>query len=89
MYKVLIDCKPSRIRFEKIDGFIKVYDGTWYLVLFWSEKYDSIYDKIRYLISVKIDVTYIISHNYAKIKVDLYNSLLLEKTQNFNYDTFS
>ena len=62
MYKILIDCKPSRIRFEKIVGFIKVYDGTRYLVLFWSEKYDSIYDKIRYLISVKIDVTYIISH---------------------------
>ena len=26
--KSLIDCKPLRIRFDKIDGFIRVYDGT-------------------------------------------------------------
>ena len=30
-----------------------VYDMTRYLVLFGSEKYDSIYNKIRYLMSVK------------------------------------
>ena len=47
-----------------------VYDGTKYLVLLGSEKYDSIYDRIRYLISVKNGATYIISHNYATIKVD-------------------
>ena len=41
-YKSLIDYKPLRIRFDKIDGFIRVYDGTRYLVLFGSEKYDSI-----------------------------------------------
>ena len=46
-----------RIRFYKIDGFIRVYDGTRYLVLFESEKYDSIYNKIRYLISVKSGIT--------------------------------
>ena len=45
-----------------------------------SEKYDSIYDRIRYLISVKSGVTYIISHNYATIKVGSYDSLPLEKT---------
>ena len=42
-----------RIRFDKIDGFIRIYDGTRYLKLFDSEKYDAIYDKIRYLISLK------------------------------------
>ena len=26
--KTLIDAKPLRIRFDKIDGFIRVYDGT-------------------------------------------------------------
>ena len=31
-YKSLIDSKPLRIRFDKIDGFIRVYVGTWYLV---------------------------------------------------------
>ena len=63
----LIDSKPLRIKLDKIDGFIRVYDGTKYLVLFGSEKYDSVYNRIRYLISVKSDITYIISHNYVKI----------------------
>ena len=47
---------------------------TIYLVLFGTEKYDSIYNRIRYLISAKSGITYIISHNYAKIKVDSYDS---------------
>ena len=29
-YKGLIDYKPLRIRFDKIDGLIRVYDGTRY-----------------------------------------------------------
>ena len=37
-YKSLIDSKPLRIRFDKLDGFIRVYDRTKYLVLFRSEK---------------------------------------------------
>ena len=70
------------IRFNKIDRFIRVYDGTSYLVLFGSEKYDSIYNRIKHLISVKS--TYITSHNDAKIKVDSYDSLPLEKTMTFH-----
>ena len=38
-YKNLIDPKPLRIRLDKIDGFIAIYDGTKYLTLFGSEKY--------------------------------------------------
>ena len=39
---------------HKIDGFIRVYDGSRYLVLFALEEYDAIYNRIRYLIlSVK------------------------------------
>ena len=82
-YKSLIDSKPLRIRFDEIDGFIRVYDGTRYLVFFGSEKY-SIYNRIRYLISVKSRITFIISHNNAKIKVDSYNSLPLEKPMTFH-----
>ena len=67
-----------------MDRFIRFYDGTRYLVLFESEKYDSIYNRIRYLINVKSGSTYIIYHNYAKIKADTYNSLLLEKTATFH-----
>ena len=32
----------------------RVYDGTTYLVLFRGEKYDFIYNRIRYLIGVKV-----------------------------------
>ena len=71
----MIDAKPLRIKFDKTDGFIRTYDGTRYLLLFRSEKYDFIYSRIRYLIGVKNGITYAISHNYAKIKVDSYGSL--------------
>ena len=64
---------------DKIDGFIKVYDRTQYLVLFRSEKYGSIYDRIRYLINVIRGITYVIYHNYATIKVDSCDSLPLNK----------
>ena len=42
-YKTLNGAKPLRIRFDKINGFISVYDQTRYLVLFGTEKYDSIF----------------------------------------------
>ena len=53
-YKTLIDSKRLRIRFDKIDGFIRIYDRTRYLTLFGSEKYDAIYNRIGYLISLTI-----------------------------------
>ena len=62
-YKNLIDSNSLCIRFDKIDRFIRIYDGTSYLILFGSEKYDSIYDKIRYLMSVKSGITHIVSLN--------------------------
>ena len=37
-YKTLIGAKPLRIRFDNIDGFIRVYDRTSYRVLFGPEK---------------------------------------------------
>ena len=54
---------PLRNRLDKIDRSIRVYDGTRYLVVFGSEKHDSIYDRIRYLMSVESGITYIISSN--------------------------
>ena len=41
-YKSLIDSKPLRIRFDKIDRFIRVYNGARYIVLFGRETDDSI-----------------------------------------------
>ena len=52
--------KPLRIRFDKKGGFIRVFAGTRYLVLFESEKYDSIYYRIKYkIINVKCGIAYI------------------------------
>ena len=61
-YKTLIGTKALHIRFNKTNGFIWVYDGTRYSVLFGGEKYD--------LIGAKNGVTFAVSHNYAKIKTD-------------------
>ena len=52
-YKNLISPKPLNIRFDEIDGFVRVCNGTRYLVLFGPKKYGSIYNGIRYLISQK------------------------------------
>ena len=46
-YKTLMDAKPMYIRFNKMDGFTRVYVGTRYLVLFRDKKCDSIYNRIR------------------------------------------
>ena len=47
LYKTLIDVKPLHIRFNKVNGFIWVYDRNSYLVLFGPEKYDFIHNRIR------------------------------------------
>ena len=68
-----------RIRFDQIDGLVRIYDGIIYLTLFGSEKYQAIYNRIRYLISIKSAITYIFSHYFAKMKVDSYDYLPIEK----------
>ena len=65
----LIGSKPLRIRFDKTDGFIKIYDGTRYLILFGSEKYDAIYSRIRYITSLKSSITYIFLTVMQKTKL--------------------
>ena len=63
----------------KTDGFIRIYDGSKYLVLLGPEIYDAIYNRIRYHISIKHGITDVFSHYYAKIKVDFYDSLPIGK----------
>ena len=67
-----------RIRLDKIDGFIKIYDGIRYLVLFdygWS---DQICNRIKYLISEKIGIMDSINHNFARIRINSYSFLPIE-----------
>ena len=84
-YKTLIGSKPLRIRFNKINGITRIYDGSRYLSLPGTENYDVIYDRIRYLISLKSSITYIFFticenqswflwfFNYIK-NIDFYNT---------------
>ena len=83
-YKTSTGTKPLRIRFDKIDGFIKIYDNSRYSVLFDYSYCDEIYDKIKYLISEKSAITHSINHNFARIRIDLYNSLPIEKILTFH-----
>ena len=79
-WKRLIGAKLLRIRNDKVDGFIRVYDGTRFSVLFGGEKYDFIRNRVTYLIRVKNGIAYVISHNYAIIKVDSYELLPLQES---------
>ena len=50
------------------------------IILFGPQKYDVIYNRIRYLLSQKGGIRQVISHNYARIKDDSHDSSALEKT---------
>ena len=76
--------KPLRIRFGKVDGFIKIYDGTRCLVLFCPEIYNVIYDRIEYLTREKSGITDKNNHNSTRIRIDSYNSLPVEKKKIFH-----
>ena len=62
----MIGAKPLRIKVEKVDGFIRVYDGARYFSLFGTQKYDVIYN--RYFIYQKSGITYVFSHNFVTRK---------------------
>ena len=59
-YKTLFGSKPLRITFDKIDGFIRVYDEIRYVTLLGSIKYDASYSRTRYLIRQKFGITYLV-----------------------------
>ena len=77
----MFGAKFLRISFDEIDGFVKVYDGTRYLVLFGHEKQDFIYNRIRYLIGVKTCITYVISH-YIMMELMFLKELMLIRQGN-------
>ena len=74
-----------RLRFDKIDGIIRVRGGEFsHLVLFDYGLFDKICDKIKYLISEKSAITDCINHSFGKIRIDSYNSLPIEKILTFH-----
>ena len=68
-YKSSIGAKPLHISFNKVDRFIRVFDGTRYLILFGPEIYDAIINSIRYLIGVKSSITYVIAYVVLPMKL--------------------
>ena len=83
-YKSSTSTKPLRIRFDKVDRFIKIHDKVRYLVLFDYSHYDKTCDKIKYLVSKKCGITDSINHNFARIRMDSYDSLPIEKILAFH-----
>ena len=70
LYKEFIDAKPFRIWCDKVYGVIRIYIGIRCLEL--SDSYD-----ISYRIYNKFfdKINYFIPHNFARIRIDSYNSL--------------
>ena len=56
MFQTKLLCKQNllRIRFDGMDGFIKIYNEIIYLAIFGTERYDAIYNRIRYLIGKNV-----------------------------------
>ena len=44
-------------------------------------------DRIKYIITEKIGITDSANHNFARIRIDSYNSLPIEKILTFHYVT--
>ena len=66
--------------FNKTDETVRNYNGIKYLALVDSEKYCTIFNSTRYLTRIKSGISYIVSRNYAKIKIDSDDDIPLEKT---------
>ena len=82
-YKPFMSSIPLRVRFDKIDGYIKIHDRIRYLVLFGHGWYDEICDRIKYLISKRSGIADSTNHNFARIRIDLHTSLPIEKILTF------
>ena len=65
-FKTLIDPKPYKTLIDP---------KTRYFKLFTLEEYETIFGRIKFLISKKSDITYILSHYFPKFKVDSYDFL--------------
>ena len=83
-YETFMFAKPLRISFNKIDGFMNIYDGTRYLVLCEFERYNVLSNRIKYLINEKGCIINSINHNFTRIRIDSYNSLPKENFLTFH-----
>ena len=82
-YKTSTGAKSLRIRFDKIDVFMKIHDKTTYLVLFDYSYCDKISDKVKYLISEKSGIIDSINHYFARIRINSYVHMILYLLKNY------
>ena len=56
---------------HRVDRYIRIYDETKCLASFNSnEKFDRVFDWIRYLIMLKSNISEFYSHKFMKIKIN-------------------
>ena len=77
-HKTSMGAKSLPIKFDKIDEFFKIHDGIRYLILFGCSYCDEICDIIKNFKTKKSDITDSTNHDFARIKIDLYDSLSIE-----------
>ena len=71
--------KPLPIKYNKINGFIKIHvklDIHYYLFIVIVIK---VMVRLKYLLSEKSGITDSVSHNFARIRIDSYDSLATKK----------
>ena len=78
--KTLTDLKPLHIRFDKINGLIRIYDGTRYLILLTLKNMMLFITELDILKDKKLVPPMFLLSNFGKIKIDSYDSLPIEKT---------
>ena len=71
--------EPLRFCVDKIDGFIKIYDGIKCLELLGHSWNDEICDRIKYLISRKSGITDTINHTLQESELIHFILYLLKK----------
>ena len=84
LYKTSIGVETVRIKFNKIEGFIKIHDKIRYLVLFNYSYCNKMCYEIKYLLIEKGGITDSINQNFARIRIDSDDSLFIEKILTFH-----
>ena len=84
VYKPPYGVKP--FIFDEVDGYVRNNDRTKYLELFLSnQKFERMFDRIRYLIMLISDISYVYPHKYMKIKIESDDDTPLVKMINMHY----
>ena len=69
-YRNLYGAKPLCISFDKIGGYIRKYDITNYLRLFYyGQKFEKIFGRIKYPVMLKNNISGTYSHKYIENKL--------------------